>query len=845
MKNKKEFVQNSKIIPQNLDKLIGEKFGDYSKYIIQERALPDLRDGLKPVQRRILYAMNQLKLNYESSYKKSARIVGDVIGKYHPHGDTSVYEALIRMSQEWKSSIPLIDMHGNNGSIDGDSAAAMRYTETRLSKFSSFLLQNIEKKIVPFTTNFDDSELEPVILPAKIPNLLINGAIGIASGYSTNIPPHNFTEVINALIFAFKNDNYSISNLSKIIKGPDFPTGGIIESKLGIKEAYHTGKGKIVIKANIVSDSKNNEIIINEIPFEVNKSDLVRKIDQLINLNKVPGLISIRDDSDRNGLQITLNTRKNVDHHAIINFLLKNTDLRKNYYINMVVIKDKKPQLVTLINIIDDFKEFQFFLYKNLFRYELEKNQKRLSVIQALVKISETIDFVIKIIRESLNKEEAKNNLIQKYKFNDYQAEAVVNLRLYRLTSTDINQLIKEHKMLLTLISHYQKALANKDYLSAIIISDLNKIKDQFKDKRKSIIKDQIEEISINEEELIIEEDYYLCLTRKGYIKIVNSKTKDNLENDLFAFLDGDIPLRKANKVSNLSNLFLFTSNGKFYKVPIYKINQYRYKEIGDHLSKYISISGKEMIISFIISKEDITKLDLNFVIATKKGIIKQTKIRNLNFDVSKGGQKFIKLEKNDDVCSIQFIEKNNKYSVISFTEKGYYLHYDLNSLNVIGLNAIGVKNINLLPSDFVLNSFIIDQKELNEGKTKFAIFTKMGKGKRIRGKDLKITKRNLRGNLILKQVKAYQDKLVGVCQSDFEKNIYIMYSDKKIQQFQEFNEIILSDFMSGFSKFKDKKIKLIQDDPYINLAKLQKHLISKKQLKLSDLDIDKIIKEL
>lgn len=843
MKNKEIVSVNEKIIVKNLDKLIGQKFGDYSKYIIQERALPDLRDGLKPVQRRILFAMNQLKLNYDSSYKKSARIVGDVIGKYHPHGDTSVYEALVRMSQAWKSSIPLIDMHGNNGSIDGDSAAAMRYTEARLSKFSFFLLEDIEKNLTPFTTNFDDSEFEPLILPAKIPNILINGAIGIASGYSTNIPPHNFSEVIEALIYALKNENFSVSDLKKIIKGPDFPTGGIIESKLGIKEAYHTGKGKIVIKANIVSDPKNNQITINEIPFEVNKSDLVRKIDEFILENKIPGLLSIRDDTDRTGLQITLLTRRNVNHDAIINFLFKNTDLRKNYYVNMIVIKDKKPQLVTLVDIIDDFKDFQFLIYKNLFKYELDKYEKRLSVIKALIEISSEIDEVVKIIRHSLNKQQAKENLIKRYKFTEYQAEAVVNLRLYRLTSTDINKLIEEHKILLNLITHYRKGLKNKKYLSLIIIENLNKIKENFKVARKSIIKDKIEDISISEKELLIEESFYLCITRNGYIKLVDLKAKENANDDSFTYLNGDVPLRKEIKVSNLNNLFIFTEKGKFYKIPIYKLGQFKHKDIGDHLSKYISINGKESIISFTVAKSKIINLDLKFVVATKKGMIKQTKISNLNPNVSKGGQKFIKLDEDDLVTSINFVETNKIYEVITFTEKGYYLKYNLNNIPTTSLNSSGVKNIKLLPFDYVINVFLILKKDIEEGKSKLLIFTKEGKGKRIRIKDLKEGKRNLRGNLILKQIKSYQDKLIGAYQTDLDQKTNILYKDNKVEYFDRPNEIILSDFVSGFSKFSNKKIKLIQNDVYVNFKKYLQINGIKKDNKSEELDIEEILK--
>ncbi|NQX83488.1 MAG: DNA topoisomerase 4 subunit A, partial [Mycoplasmataceae bacterium] len=474
-----------KIILKNLDELIGDKFGNYSKYIIQERALPDLRDGLKPVQRRVLYAMHDLRLSHKSAYKKSARVVGDVIGKYHPHGDTSVYDAMVRLGQEWKVNMPLVDMHGNKGSIDGDGPAAMRYTEARLSKISSELLTNIDKNLTKFSPNFDDSELEPTVLPARYPNLLVNGASGIASGYATNIPPHNLNELIQALIYIFKNKSVTLSNLTNFIKGPDFPTGGTVSSLDLIKEAYRNGKGKIVITSKWEFNLKNKAIEITEIPFEINKSDLVKKIDDLVRNNRVPGIKEVRDDTDRTGMQISLLCKPEANHELIMNFLFKSTDLRKNYNFNMVSIKDKKPQLLGLLDMMISFTEFQIEIYTKLYKFELKKLEKRLEIVKGLIRMISIIDELIKIIRNSKNKKEAKENIIKNFNFTENQAEAIVILRLYRLTSTDINELKNEKSLLEKTSSHFNKGIKNRNYLVENIIKELE---EKYQSEKKDLV---------------------------------------------------------------------------------------------------------------------------------------------------------------------------------------------------------------------------------------------------------------------------------------------------------------------------------------------------------------------
>ncbi len=792
-------MKNKRIVIENLNKLIGEKFGNYSKYIIQERALPDLRDGLKPVQRRILFSMNDLKLFNNSPYKKSARVVGDVIGKYHPHGDSSVYEAMVRMSQEWKMNVPLIDMHGNKGSIDGDSAAAMRYTEARLSKISSYMLANIKKNIIKYSPNFDDSELEPTILPTIFPNILINGSVGIASGYSTNLPPHNFTEVIKALIYVLRNEDYTLSSILKYIKGPDFPTGGLINGKDEIKNMYRTGKGKITLQAKYDYNEKENIINITEIPFESNKSEIVRKIDELISLNKIPKLSFVRDDSDRNGMSIILKLKSKVDPKLIMAYLFKTTDLQKRYSANFVAIRNKKPELLSLLDIFSSFKDFQIKIYRNLYKYELEKVKKRLEIVEALMVIVDVIDEVIRLIRKSLNKSDAKKRIIERFKFNDNQAEAIVNLRLYRLTSTDILELREEHNQLLETIKHYEKCLNDNGYLIIQIVNNLEVLLSEFKIRRKSIIvneDDGDEIIEVDEKDLIEEEEVYIGVSRDGYIKKVSIRSKESSNKEDYGLREGDFDLL-VEHTTNINNVFLFTSSGRYYSIPIYKLKQSKWKEFGEHASVYTSISGNEKIVRIIIGKK--INRGKFIVVTTKNGLVKRGEVKNLVIPNTKSGAKFIGIKKDDEVVSISFMKSDN-WEIVSVTSFGFLIKYDLNSVPITGNGSSGVKNISLIEKDYVVKSLIFDSDEIDNSKEQVCFLTNKAKLKRIRVSDIKLTKRGGKGIRLLKEVKSYKEHLINMFDPNRIKVIKIFTNKNKYLKISPKKMVLLSDLNSGFS---------------------------------------------
>lgn len=442
IKKKLDEYFEEKILKVNLEDIVGERFGRYSKYIIQDRALPDVRDGLKPVQRRILFAMNELGMGSTKPYKKSARIVGEVIGKYHPHGDSSVYDAMVRMSQPWKLGTLLVDMHGNNGSVDNDPAAAMRYTEARLTVFAEALLKDIDKKTVTFIPNFDDCELEPVVLPAKYPNLLVNGATGMATGYATNIPPHNLSEVLKATIFKIKNPQADLEELIKIIPGPDFPTGAIIEGTKEIKKAFQTGKGKIVIKSK--AEVEDTSIVITEIPYEVNKADLVRKIDDIRIQKKIDGIIEVNDLSDRDGIRIVIKLKKEIASEVVLAYLYKNTELSTTYNYNMVAISQRSPKLLSLDEILNQYIQHQKEMIRNRSNYELLQAEKRKHIVSGFLKMVSVLDQVIALIRSSLGKKDAMNRLIETFEFTEVQADAIVSLQLYRLSTTDVTQMKKK-----------------------------------------------------------------------------------------------------------------------------------------------------------------------------------------------------------------------------------------------------------------------------------------------------------------------------------------------------------------------------------------------------------------
>lgn len=821
--------KEEKILVKSLENLIGDKFGEYAKYIIQDRALPDLRDGLKPVQRRILYSMYSLKLFNNTSYKKSARIVGDVIGKYHPHGDVSVYEAMVRMSQEWKLNLPLIDMHGNKGSIDGDPPAAMRYTETRLQKVSNFMLSDLEKKIISFSPNFDDSEFEPTILPVRFPNVLINGSIGIAAGYSTNIPPHNLQEIISGLIYTLKNENnVTLSNLMKYIKGPDFPTGGVISSKEDIKNFYKHGKGKIIIRSKIEYIKDENELVVTEIPFEINKSELVRKVDELVKENKLSGIKSIQDDTDRTGLRISLKLVKGIDPETIINHLFKKTDLQRSYSINMTLINNKKPQLETLVGIMTSFSDFQINLYQKLFSYELKKNKNRLEIVDGLMRLVDIIDEIIKLIRASKNKSESKEKIIERFNFTERQAEAIVSLRLYRLTSTDINDLLLEKGELQKKIEHYNKGLSDKTYLVSVIISILEEFSSEFERKRNSKIEDEHLDLNIDEKTLIVDENVGIVITKNGYVfKISESKYK-SLDFDSFP-IEKDDSVVASLCTSTRNSLTIFSNRGRYYSIPIYKLVKTRSDKLGDHLTKYFDLGNNVDILKVIVSKNFF--FPGSFLISTFENKIKQIKLDDFKSVATRKGLKYISILDDDLVNNVEYISHHKNYYCISLTQEGYILKYELSDIPILGFSASGVKNFSLHENDKVVSSIVVEKDVDSDIKNQLVGITSNGKGKRIRINELKLFKRGSMGFLFNKRIKSNPFSFVGLLKSSSKDDCIIiddLYNKVKFQ----FTSIPISNLLSGLSKITKSNVISISNNSLLNFLNEKEYFSRKNNVK-------------
>lgn len=744
-----QFV-DQKIINENIEDIVGERFGRYSKYIIQDRALPDVRDGLKPVQRRILFSMYKLGMFSDKPYKKSARIVGDVIGKYHPHGDTSVYDAMVRLSQTWKIRVPLIDMHGNNGSIDGDSAAAMRYTEARMSKASEYILQDIEKRTVDFIPNFDDEEYEPTVLPARYPNLLVNGATGISAGYATEIPPHNPREVINAVIKRMKNPEMTIDDLIKVLRGPDFPTGAIVQGKEQIKQAFETGRGRIIIKS--VTEIEEQQIIVTEIPYEVNKANLVRKIDDIRIKKKIDGIQEVRDESDREGLRIAIDVKKNFDPNEILNFLHKKTDLTKSYNYNMVAINNKRPMLMGVLPILDSYILHQKEVITNRSNYDMKKAQKRLHIVDGIIRMMDVLDEVIAIIRSSKNKRDAKNNLISKFEFSEEQSEAIVSLQLYKLSSTDINQLVTEQNSLKDTIEKLDYILKNEHALEDVIENELKDIQKKLNTKRLTVIEEEIEKITISEEELIAQEQVIVGVSREGYVK--STSIRSYRATSSTQLRDND-SLLYVKEVSNLNTLLLFTNKGNFIYLPVHKIPSFKWKDLGTHINNIVQLKENEIIIK-VVEVPDFNK-KMNFLFVTRNNLVKQTELKL--FDVSRYSKtiKAISLNKNDEVVSIDVTE-NLDAEVMILSDLGEALRFNLSEIPVTSTTAKGVKGMNLSQKSHLSAGIVL--KDYND----LIILTSRGTVKRIDPSTVDKKKRTNRGVHLYKIIKSNPHYLKDVC---------------------------------------------------------------------------------
>ncbi|HDC8816021.1 TPA: DNA topoisomerase IV subunit A [Staphylococcus aureus] len=753
----------------SLEDVLGDRFGRYSKYIIQERALPDVRDGLKPVQRRILYAMYSSGNTHDKNFRKSAKTVGDVIGQYHPHGDSSVYEAMVRLSQDWKLRHVLIEMHGNNGSIDNDPPAAMRYTEAKLSLLAEELLRDINKETVSFIPNYDDTTLEPMVLPSRFPNLLVNGSTGISAGYATDIPPHNLAEVIQATLKYIDNPDITVNQLMKYIKGPDFPTGGIIQGIDGIKKAYESGKGRIIVRSKVEEETLRNgrkQLIITEIPYEVNKSSLVKRIDELRADKKVDGIVEVRDETDRTGLRIAIELKKDVNSESIKNYLYKNSDLQISYNFNMVAISDGRPKLMGIRQIIDSYLNHQIEVVANRTKFELDNAEKRMHIVEGLIKALSILDKVIELIRSSKNKRDAKENLIEVYEFTEEQAEAIVMLQLYRLTNTDIVALEGEHKELEALIKQLRHILDNHDALLNVIKEELNEIKKKFKSERLSLIEAEIEEIKIDKEVMVPSEEVILSMTRHGYIKRTSIRSFNASGVEDIGLKDGD-SLLKHQEVNTQDTVLVFTNKGRYLFIPVHKLADIRWKELGQHVSQIVPIEEDEVVINVFNEKDFNT--DAFYVFATQNGMIKKSTVPL--FKTTRFNKPLIatKVKENDDLISVMRFEKDQLITVI--TNKGMSLTYNTSELSDTGLRASGVKSINLKAEDFVVMT-----EGVSENDT-ILMATQRGSLKRISFKILQVAKRAQRGITLLKELKKNPHRIVAAHVVTGEHSQYTLYS--------------------------------------------------------------------
>ncbi|HEI1397381.1 TPA: DNA topoisomerase IV subunit A [Staphylococcus aureus] len=753
----------------SLEDVLGDRFGRYSKYIIQERALPDVRDGLKPVQRRMLYAMYSSGNTHDKNFRKSAKTVGDVIGQYHPHGDSSVYEAMVRLSQDWKLRHVLIEMHGNNGSIDNDPPAAMRYTEAKLSLLAEELLRDINKETVSFIPNYDDTTLEPMVLPSRFPNLLVNGSTGISAGYATDIPPHNLAEVIQATLKYIDNPDITVNQLMKYIKGPDFPTGGIIQGIDGIKKAYESGKGRIIVRSKVEEETLRNgrkQLIITEIPYEVNKGSLVKRIDELRADKKVDGIVEVRDETDRTGLRIAIELKKDVNSESIKNYLYKNSDLQISYNFNMVAISDGRPKLMGIRQIIDSYLNHQIEVVANRTKFELDNAEKRMHIVEGLIKALSILDKVIELIRSSKNKRDAKENLIEVYEFTEEQAEAIVMLQLYRLTNTDIVALEGEHKELEALIKQLRHILDNHDALLNVIKEELNEIKKKFKSERLSLIEAEIEEIKIDKEVMVPSEEVILSMTRHGYIKRTSIRSFNASGVEDIGLKDGD-SLLKHQEVNTQDTVLVFTNKGRYLFIPVHKLADIRWKELGQHVSQIVPIEEDEVVINVYNEKDFNT--DAFYVFATQNGMIKKSTVPL--FKTTRFNKPLIatKVKENDDLISVMRFEKDQLITVI--TNKGMSLTFNTSELSDTGLRAAGVKSINLKVEDFVVMT-----EGVSENDT-ILMATQRGSLKRISFKILQVAKRAQRGITLLKELKKNPHRIVAAHVVTGEHSQYTLYS--------------------------------------------------------------------
>ena len=821
-RKKEEKTIVEKIFDYSLEEIMGTGFGRYAKEIIQERALPDVRDGLKPVQRRILYGMYASHFTYDKPYRKSARAVGDIMGKYHPHGDSSIYDALIRMSQPWKMREVFIDIHGNNGSIDGDGPAAMRYTESRLSKFAEVMLTSINKNTVEMTYNFDDTELEPTVLPAGFPNLLVNGSTGISAGYATNIPPHNLGEVIDATVKRIESPNCKLETIMEVLKGPDYPTYGVLEGKMGLIDAYRTGKGKVVLKAKteVVKSGNHEQIIVSSIPYEVVKEQLIKKINEIRIDKKVEGINEVIDESDHENLaRIVIDLKNGANSELVLNYLLKNTDLQINYNFNMVAIVNRRPKLVGVLDILDAFITHQREVVRRRTQFDLDHAKVRYHILEGLVKAISILDEVIRVIRASKNKSDAIDNLVKEFEFSFDQAKAIVELQLYRLTNTDIVEIEEEMKKLEKNIYLWTQILNNEEALKHVMKTELKVIKREYGNPRRTEIRDEVTEIKLDMKSMIPKENVMVVVTNEGYVKRVSLKSYASSNGEETTLKPGDY-VTGLYQTTTIDSLMLFTNLGNYLFIPIHKIPEVKWKELGKHINHVVMLQTDEKVVASCLydSKKKL-------VTVTKNGMMKRTLMSEYEVTRTSKAMLAMKLKDEDEVVTV-FEEQRQLFLV---SKLGYYVSFAPSEVPLVGVRGSGVKGINL-KDDVVACAFGLSDEDYLD------VITNQKTAKRVKLDEFVLTGRAKRGNTLMKKVKSVPYEILTVIPMN-SRDILMIKSDSELREIKN-SEIAIMDLASTGSNISKypidaafKKVEVLEN----NSKDEEKAVSSMKEITMED----------
>lgn len=760
------------ILNLSLEQVVGDRFGRYSKYIIQDRALPDARDGLKPVQRRILYAMHTEGNLYDRAYRKSAKTVGVVIGNYHPHGDSSVYEAMVRLSQEWKLRYPLVDMQGNNGSIDGDSAAAMRYTEARLSKVSSLILDGINKQTVDYTLNFDDTTEEPLVLPSLLPNLLMNGSTGISAGYATEIPPHHAGEVLDAAIGRISGTVKDVNDLLTHMQGPDFPTGGVVQGLDGIKKAFETGRGKVIIRSRATIETLRGgrqQIVITELPYEVNKANLVKRMEELRLDRKVEGVAEVRDETDRDGLRVVIELKKEADAEGILHFYLKQTDLQVAYNYNMVAIHERTPRQMGVLALLDAYLSHVKEVVIRRTTFDLDQAKRRQEVVSALMTAISVLDETLRLIRAATNKAEAKENLIERFAFSDRQAEAVVMLQLYRLTNTDIVELQEEADKLEKEVTRLEKILNDEKTRNRLIIKELSILKDQVADERRSTVEAEVEELKLKTEVMIAVEETMVFMSKNGYIKR-SSLRSFGASNDLPEMKEQDRLLYQGQAMTT-DHVIVWTIRGNYLLIPVHQLPDTKWKDGGQHVANLVPLEPGDRVLSIDLVRTFDETAHCLFV--TRQGMVKRSKLSDYNAQRKSKPLQGVRLKADDEV--LYAAVSTGEKQLFLATQNGFGLWFTEDDVPVVGVRAAGVKAINLKDDDVVAGAIAFTQAP------NIVLLTQRGALKKMRLADqFQVTNRALRGQQLLRDLKSKPHQVAALLDVTNQKELVLIGKEQE-----------------------------------------------------------------